>query len=140
MLSEWLADVAKLPYFHIDPLKIDVARVCSVVSHAYATRFHILPVAVTGDEVVVATAEPFMREWVEVLQQATRLRVTPVVANPGDILRYLAEFYSLARSVRQALRPPARVQLAQRPPVTTRSPAVRRHRVGLRRSRRSPRQ
>jgi general secretion pathway protein E len=102
-LTEWLAEAAKLPYFHIDPLKIDVARVCSVVSHAYATRFHILPVAVTGDEVVVATAEPFMREWVEVLQQATRLRVTPVVANPGDILRYLAEFYSLARSVRQAL-------------------------------------
>ena len=102
-LTEWLAGVSKLPYFHIDPLKIDVASVCGVVSHAYASRFHILPVSVSGDEVVVATAEPFQKEWQTVLQQTTRLRIKPVVANPADILRFLAEFYNLARSVRNAL-------------------------------------
>lgn len=102
-LTEWLADAVRLPYYHIDPLKIDVSAVCTVVSHAYATRFHILPVAVNADEVVIATAEPFQREWISVLEQVTRRKITRVVANPADILRFLAEFYSLARSVRHAL-------------------------------------
>lgn len=103
MLTEWLANRSGLPFLHIDPLKVDVARVCNAVSHAYATRFHILPVAVEVGEVTVATAEPFEREWQSVVEQALRLRVRVVMANPVDIRRYLAEFYSLARSVRSAM-------------------------------------
>ncbi len=103
VLAEWLAGKAKLPYYHIDPLKIDVASVCDVVSHAYATRFRILPVAVGVNEVSVATAEPFDLEWKEELERILRIRIIPVVANPVDILRYLAEFYNLARSVRHAI-------------------------------------
>ena len=102
-LTEWLAEKARLPYYHIDPLKIDVASVCDVISHAYATRFRILPVAVGINEVTVATAEPFAREWQEELERILRIRIRPVVANPLDILRYLAEFYNLARSVRHAI-------------------------------------
>ncbi|MBS1156697.1 MAG: type secretion system protein [Proteobacteria bacterium] len=103
MLTEWLAGKAGLPYYHIDPLKIDVASVCDVVSHAYATRFRILPVAVGVNEVTVATAEPFDLEWKEELERILRIRIVPVMANPLDILRYLAEFYNLARSVRHAI-------------------------------------
>ena len=33
------------------------------MSSAYATRFRVLPVGVTAKEVVIATAEPFVREW-----------------------------------------------------------------------------
>lgn len=102
-LTEWLADKAQLPYFHIDPLKIDVASVCDAFSHAYAARFRILPVAITAGEITVATAEPFDREWQTELERALRLRIHAVVANPLDIVRYLAEFYNLARSVRHAL-------------------------------------
>jgi len=102
-LVEWLAGKAGLPYYHIDPLKIDVASVCEVFSHAYATRFRILPVAVGVNEVTVATAEPFELEWKDELERMLHIRVSPVVANPADILRYLAEFYNLARSVRHAI-------------------------------------
>lgn len=101
-LIEWLASKA-VAYYHIDPLKIDVASVCDVVSHAYATRFRILPVAVGVNEVTVATAEPFDLEWKEELERILRIRIHPVVANPLDILRYLAEFYNLARSVKHAI-------------------------------------
>ena len=102
-LIEWLASVAHVPYFHIDPLKIDVSRVCSVVTHAYAERWHILPVQVDGAEVVIATGEPFDLEWQGELERMLRLRIRIVLANPLDIRRFLAEFYSLARSVRAAL-------------------------------------
>ncbi|MFN3986024.1 MAG: GspE/PulE family protein [Rhodocyclaceae bacterium] len=102
-LTEWLAGETRMNFLHIDPLKVDVASVCNVVSHAYAERYRILPVEVRADEVTVATSEPFETEWVPVLEQALRLRVKRVLASPADIVRYLAEFYSLARSIKQAV-------------------------------------
>jgi len=58
VLTQWLADRAGLPYLKIDPMKIDVAAVTQVVSHAYANRYRILPVAVSEMQVVFATPEP----------------------------------------------------------------------------------
>ncbi|MBN8443836.1 MAG: type II/IV secretion system protein [Thauera sp.] len=102
-LTEWLANKTHQPYLHIDPLKIDVARVCGVVTHAYAQRYHILPVEVSTQEVTVATAEPFAREWQTEMERMLGLRIRTVLANPADVRRYLGEFYSLARSVRHAM-------------------------------------
>src|SRR6266481_9229867 len=62
-LTEWLAKRVGMEYFHIDPLKIDFTGVTDVMSSAYATRFRILPVGVTTKEVVIATAEPNLRDW-----------------------------------------------------------------------------
>ncbi len=102
-LTEWVAQRTGLPFLHIDPLRVDVASVCTVMSHAYAERYRILPVEVKAGEITVATAEPFETEWVAVLEQALKLRVRRVLANPADIVRFLAEFYSLARSIKQAV-------------------------------------
>ena len=101
-LTEWLATKAGLAYYHIDPLKIDFSAVTEVVSSAYATRFKILPVDVNTKEAVIATAEPYIREWEKELSQILRLSIRRVVANPADINRYLVEFYNLARSVKRA--------------------------------------
>ncbi len=101
-LTRWLADRVDLPYYRFDPLKIDVAAVVPVMSYAYARRFNILAVAVGFDEVTVATADPFVREWEAELAQILNKRVARVVANPEEIARYLVEFYSLSRSVRGA--------------------------------------
>ncbi len=103
VLTEWTAGWAKLPYYHIDPLKINVTAVTNTMSDAYAARFRILPVEVSAREVVVATAEPFLTEWEKELAPILRLEIRRVVANPLDIQRYLAEFYSLARSVKRAM-------------------------------------
>ena len=101
-LTEWLAEWVGLPYYHIDPLKIDVTAVTNIMSDTYAARFRILPVEVTAREVVIATAEPFLNEWEQELAPILRLAIKRVVANPLDIQRYLAEFYNLARSVKKA--------------------------------------
>ncbi len=101
-LTEWLASKAGLDYLHIDPLKIDFTGVADVMSSAYAARFGILPVQVTTREVVVATAEPFVREWIEELKPILRKEIRRVMANPEDINRYLVEFFSLAKSVKKA--------------------------------------
>ncbi|MCP5149544.1 MAG: type II/IV secretion system protein [Chromatiales bacterium] len=98
-LTRWLAERIGLPYLRIDPLKIDVGAVTGVMKHAYASRFGILPVAVSGDRVTVATAEPFVREWERELSQMLKLRFERVVANPLAIKRYLGEFYAISRSI-----------------------------------------
>ena len=102
-LSEWLAKWSGLEYFHIDPLKINVAAVTEVMSSAYATRFRILPVEVRPQEVVIATAEPYQRSWEAELAPILKKRIRLVIANPDDIARYQVEFYNLAKSVKRAM-------------------------------------
>jgi general secretion pathway protein E len=99
-LVQWLAARTGLPYLRIDPLSIEVGKVTTVVSYAYAARLKILPVKVAQDEVVIATAEPWLREWENDLGSMLKLRIKRVLANPLDIDRYLIEFYALAKSVK----------------------------------------
>ena len=103
-LTEWLASRAGLEYYHIDPLKIDFSAVTGIMSNDYAARFGILPVQVTATEIVVATSEPFLRDWEDVLKHTQRREIRRVISNPEDISRYLVEFYSLARSVKNAVK------------------------------------
>jgi general secretion pathway protein E len=101
-LTQWLADHVKLAYLRIDPLKVDVGKVADTMSPAYAERHKILPVQVTAHEVVVATAEPLLTDWVAEVERQSRRSVRRVVANPQDIHRYTVEFFALAKSVRAA--------------------------------------
>ena len=101
-LTEWLAGRTRLPFYHIDPLKIDLRAVTQVMSSEYAQRRGILPVEVTGREVTIATSEPLMSSWEPELSQMLRLTIKRVMANPIEIERYQGEFFNLARSMKRA--------------------------------------
>jgi general secretion pathway protein E len=101
-LTEWMATKVKLPFFRIDPLKIDFTKVADVMSATYASRFSILPVEMTSTEVVIATAEPFVVEWEAEISKITRRNVRLVIANPLDIAQYTAQFFTLAKSIKGA--------------------------------------
>ncbi len=101
-LTAWLSARLQIPFFHIDPLKIDLRAATDVMSSEYAQRRGILPVGATGKEVTIATCEPFMRAWEKELEEMLRVSVKRVIANPADIERYQGEFYNLARSVKRA--------------------------------------
>jgi general secretion pathway protein E len=101
-LTEWMAGKAKLPFFRIDPLKIDFTKVADVMSATYAARFNILPVEMTQTEVVIATAEPFISEWEAEISKITRRNVRLVISNPLDIAQYTAQFFTLAKSIKGA--------------------------------------
>ncbi|MFC4818966.1 GspE/PulE family protein [Dokdonella ginsengisoli] len=102
VLTQWLSVRAGLPYLKIDPMKIDVAAVTQVVSHAYAQRYRILPVAVSEMQVVFATSEPFDTRWLADLAHILRRDVQRVVANPLDVGRYLTEWWGVQRSIQRA--------------------------------------
>jgi general secretion pathway protein E len=102
VLSEWLAKHLGMDYLHIDPLKIDFTGVTEIMSSAYATRFRILPVAVTAKETVIATAEPNVRDWEPELARIIKREIKRVISNPVDIERFQVEFYNLAKSIKGA--------------------------------------
>ncbi len=101
-LTEWLAACIGMPYFHIDPLKMNFGGIASIVSKSYAERLKIIPVKVGDSEVSIATAEPFLTDWVAELERILNLKIKLVLASPLDINRYLPEIYSLANSVQLA--------------------------------------
>ncbi|MDD0840579.1 ATPase, T2SS/T4P/T4SS family [Curvibacter sp. HBC61] len=101
-LTQYIAGRAGVDYLRIDPLRVDVGKVADTMSAAYAERHRVLPVQVTPTEVVVATAEPFITDWVAEVERQSRRHVRRVVANPLEIQRFTAEFFALAKSVRAA--------------------------------------
>jgi len=101
-LTQYIAGRAGVEYLRIDPLRVDVGKVSETMSAAYAERHRVLPVQITASEVVVATAEPFVTDWISEVERQSRRRVRRVVANPLEIHRFTAEFFALAKSVRAA--------------------------------------
>ncbi|MEG0675553.1 MAG: ATPase, T2SS/T4P/T4SS family [Comamonas sp.] len=101
-LTQYLGKRSGLAYLRIDPLRVDVGRVGDVMSASYAERHKVLPVQVSGSEVVIATAEPFQDDWVAEVERQARRKVRRVMSNPLDIKRLTAEFFALAKSVRAA--------------------------------------
>ncbi|HOB66664.1 GspE/PulE family protein [Ottowia sp.] len=103
-LTRFVAQRAGLDYLRIDPLRVDVGKVSDTMSASYAERHKVLPVQVTAAEVVVATSEPFIDDWIAEVERQSRRQVRRVVANPAEIKRYTAEFFALAQSVRAAIK------------------------------------
>ncbi|MYN16624.1 type II/IV secretion system protein [Rugamonas sp. FT107W] len=101
-LCEWLAARTGLAFTRIDPLKIDFTRVADVMSASYAARFNILPLEISGDTLVVATADPYAVEWEAEIAKISRRTIRRVIANPLDIAQYITQFFSLAKSIKKA--------------------------------------
>ncbi|MES2281176.1 MAG: ATPase, T2SS/T4P/T4SS family [Pseudomonadota bacterium] len=103
-MTEWLAGRAGLTYLRIDPLKVEVGKVSDTMSAIYAERHKVLPVQVKGSEVVVATSEPFVTDWIPEIERQAKRTVRLVVSNPLEITKYTAEFFALAKSVKAAIK------------------------------------
>ncbi len=103
-ITQWLAGRAGLNYLRIDPLKVDVGKVADSMSAVYAERHKVLPVQVMPHELVIATSEPFVTDWVAEVERQSRRRVRLVLANPLEIAKFTAEFFALAKSVKAALK------------------------------------
>ncbi len=101
-LTEWAAAKVGLAFVRIDPLKIDFTKVADVMSAGYAARFNILPLELTPTSLVVATAEPFHLEWEAEIAKISRRKIQLVIANPLDIAQYISQFFSLAKSIKNA--------------------------------------
>ena len=103
-LTEWLAGRCALPYLRIDPLRVDVGRVAEIMSITYAERRRALPLNVGLNDVTIATCEPLDVGWIPEIEAHVRKTVKLVVVSPLELARYTTEFYTLSRSVRNAIK------------------------------------
>ncbi|MCZ6831057.1 MAG: GspE/PulE family protein [Gammaproteobacteria bacterium] len=101
-LLAWLGEETGQAPYQIDPLKINVGAIAEVMSLAFAQRHKILAVEDNEREVLIASAEPWMSAWESNLEHVLRKPIRRVLADPRDIARHTAEFYTMASSVRGA--------------------------------------
>lgn len=100
VLSHWLADKADIPFFRIDPLKVNVPEVTAVMSFEYAERHRILAVAMDSESITIGSDQPFYDDWLENLSHSVRPRqIKRVMLNPEQLNRYLVEFYQVTRAI-----------------------------------------
>lgn len=98
----WLSEKSGQSVYQIDPLKINLGAITEVMSKAFAQRHRILAVEVSKDEVIIASCDPFVRAWESNLEHVLRKPIRRVLADPREISRHTAEFYTMAGSVRGA--------------------------------------
>lgn len=99
-LNGWLAHKADMPLTRIDPLKVDVPAVTGIMSFEYAKSQHILPVAVTTDEVVIGTDQPFYTDWHGNIAQIIKpQQFRTVYLSPAQVGRYRQEFYQVTHAI-----------------------------------------
>jgi len=97
-----LADDWAIPYHKIDPLKLDLNTVTSIIPHTFAMKHLVMPVAVHDGRLTVATPNPFNREILEDIERASQLKVRAVVSSKSDIVKLINEFYGFKRSIAAA--------------------------------------
>jgi general secretion pathway protein E len=99
VITEELATATGLPYFKIDPLKLDLHVVTDYIPRPFALKNLIVAVEALNGVISVAVADPFNESIVGELALARRLEIRRVLSSKSDILKILREFYGFRASV-----------------------------------------
>jgi general secretion pathway protein E len=94
-----LAKGWKVPFKKIDPLKLDLNLVTTTIPHSFAMKHMTVPIERKDGVLIVATTNPFDREVIQDIAQASHLKVRPVVSTRTDIFKLINEFYGFKRSI-----------------------------------------
>lgn len=104
LIMQALAERWRLPFYKIDPLKLDMEVVTSILPRAFASRYLVLPITVERNVLTVATADPWDLETLDHICKLTGMEVKTVVSPKSDILKAITEFYGFKMSVSAAER------------------------------------
>lgn len=102
IITEALASATGLPYFKIDPLKLDLHVVTDHIPRPFALKNTIVAVEESQGIITVAVADPFNDAIIDELASARRLEIRRVLSSKSDILKILREFYGFRASVAAA--------------------------------------
>ena len=90
--ADWAAQTSELRLLH--PLPDDeVVALGSRIPGAVARQYEVVPVSVAGDELTVATIDPFDRGAVDLLHITTGMKIRPVVARHSEVTRLVNRLY-----------------------------------------------
>ncbi|HEY0140502.1 MAG TPA: ATPase, T2SS/T4P/T4SS family [Thermoanaerobaculia bacterium] len=104
LLARLLAEEAHLPFFKIDPLKLDVAMIESKIARPFARKHKMVPVAVRDGRLLVAVVNPFDVTGIDSYKPMARQELEIVVAAESDVMGVINEQYGFRASVTKAER------------------------------------
>jgi general secretion pathway protein E len=104
LLARLIAEEAHLPFFKIDPLRLDVEMVESKISRPFARRHRMVPVAVRDGKLVVAVVNPFDTPGIESYRPMVKQEIELVVSAESDVMGVINEQYGFRASVTKAQR------------------------------------
>ncbi len=104
LLARLIAEDAHLPFFKIDPLKLDVQMIESRISRPFARKNKMVPVAIRDGRLVVAMVNPFDRMAVDSYRPMAKQEIELVVAAESDVMGVINEQYGFRASVTKAER------------------------------------
>lgn len=88
-----LAKIYKVPYLNLNHVEVD-QRLVDKCPEELCIEFHFIPIAMSGGEMVIATADPMDYAAMDTLQFKLGQRVRSVFANPELIQKKIRELYS----------------------------------------------
>lgn len=103
-LASIVAKSLGLEYMRVDPTKVNLEVVGTLIPHAYAERLGICAVEMDDERVVVVTAEPLERGWVDEIGAQTRRRVELRLGSPRQILHLLNEIFVVQKAFKAVAR------------------------------------
>ena len=86
LLARLIAEDAHLPFFKIDPLKLDVQMIESRISRPFARKNKMVPVAIRDGKLIVAMVNPFDRIAVDSYRPMAKQEIELVVSAESDVM------------------------------------------------------
>ncbi len=94
-----LAHEWKIPFYKLDPLKLDLNVVTNSITRSFAMKHLVLPVEVRDGILTVATPNPFNLEVLDDIASATKMRVQMAVSPKSDVIKLINEFFGFKTSI-----------------------------------------
>ena len=104
LLARLIAEDAHLPFYKIDPLKLDVQMIESRISRPFARKNKMVPVAIRDGKLVVAMVNPFDRIAIDSYGPMAKQDMEIVVSSESDVMGVINEQYGFRASVTKAER------------------------------------
>ncbi|MBF0541893.1 MAG: Flp pilus assembly complex ATPase component TadA [Nitrospirae bacterium] len=98
-IMEALAEELKMEYRRIDPLKLNMDFVTKLVPRPFALKHLIVPLEQRDGVYILAVADPFNKTVIDNLELTKKIKIKPVLAAKGDILKTIREFFGFRASV-----------------------------------------
>jgi general secretion pathway protein E len=102
LLARLIAEDAHLPFYKIDPLRLDVQMIETKISRPFARKHKLIPVAVRDGKLVVAMVNPFDTVSIDSYRPMAKQEIELVVASESDVMGVINEQYGFRSAVTKA--------------------------------------
>lgn len=104
LLARLIAEDAHVPFFKIDPLKLDVEMIEAKISRPFARKHKMVPVAVRDGKLIVSMVNPFDSSAIDSYRPMAKQDVDIVCSAESDVMGVINEQYGFRSSVTKAER------------------------------------